>query len=225
MPFSRFFTSRRFFCLVDDDRIDVAAPSNYINKKFRMKGFLLVVTIKSAVLFQCDTSTMDNRRRVFLITSIDEEEQKEFFSQLTAQRNEPIVVDLHSPKRRSAVLKQVEEEEETENEEEDGRRFVSIQSATKRRKADLTCVICHGRAFGYNFEQITCESCKGFLVLFSSVADRSSRFSFSAFFRRNALHPIVGSSATNETKRMFCFSFEGKNQMFQSESNIAERTL
>jgi len=31
----------------------------------------------------------------------------------------------------------------------------------KRRKADLTCVICGGSASGYNFNQITCESCKG----------------------------------------------------------------
>ncbi|CAF3660415.1 unnamed protein product [Adineta steineri] len=41
----------------------------------------------------------------------------------------------------------------------------------KRRKADLTCVICEGHAYNYNFGQITCESCK-------------------AFFRRNALHLI-----------------------------------
>ncbi|UJR24841.1 hypothetical protein I4U23_006210 [Adineta vaga] len=43
---------------------------------------------------------------------------------------------------------------------------------TKRRKADLTCVICEGSAFGHHFGQITCESCK-------------------AFFRRNALQEIA----------------------------------
>ncbi|CAF1977121.1 unnamed protein product [Rotaria magnacalcarata] len=40
----------------------------------------------------------------------------------------------------------------------------------KRYKALLTCVICTGDAHGYNFDAISCESCK-------------------AFFRRNALQP------------------------------------
>jgi hypothetical protein len=34
-------------------------------------------------------------------------------------------------------------------------------SNTRKRKADLTCVVCGGEAIGYNFAQITCESCKG----------------------------------------------------------------
>ncbi|CAF1469057.1 unnamed protein product [Adineta ricciae] len=32
----------------------------------------------------------------------------------------------------------------------------------KRRKADLTCMICDGRCSGYNFSVISCESCKAF---------------------------------------------------------------
>jgi hypothetical protein len=42
-----------------------------------------------------------------------------------------------------------------------------------RKKPDgLMCSICQGPAHGYNFDAITCESCK-------------------AFFRRNALRPDV----------------------------------
>ncbi|CAF3491941.1 unnamed protein product [Rotaria sordida] len=37
-----------------------------------------------------------------------------------------------------------------------------------RKKSDLSCVVCRGSAHGYNFDAISCESCK-------------------AFFRRNAL--------------------------------------
>ncbi|CAF1211619.1 unnamed protein product [Rotaria sordida] len=40
-----------------------------------------------------------------------------------------------------------------------------------KMKKNLRCVVCNGRAFGYNFDQISCESCK-------------------AFFRRNALRDI-----------------------------------
>ncbi|CAF3726167.1 unnamed protein product [Rotaria sp. Silwood1] len=44
------------------------------------------------------------------------------------------------------------------------------KSASKRYKLLLTCVVCNGDAHGYNFDAISCESCK-------------------AFFRRNALRP------------------------------------
>jgi hypothetical protein len=28
-------------------------------------------------------------------------------------------------------------------------------------KKNLTCTVCGARAYGYNFDQISCESCKG----------------------------------------------------------------
>lgn len=43
---------------------------------------------------------------------------------------------------------------------------------SKKKKASLTCVVCGSPATGYNFDAITCESCK-------------------AFFRRNALKTSV----------------------------------
>ncbi|CAF1125607.1 unnamed protein product [Rotaria sordida] len=48
----------------------------------------------------------------------------------------------------------------------------------KKRKADLTCVICGGQAVGYNFSQISCESCK-------------------AFFRRHAFQSIEKAKCIN----------------------------
>ncbi|CAF0921620.1 unnamed protein product [Adineta ricciae] len=51
-------------------------------------------------------------------------------------------------------------------------------------KRDLQCVVCGARAFGYNFDQITCESCK-------------------AFFRRNALRNL----------KEFCCRFNGDCQI------------
>ena len=45
-------------------------------------------------------------------------------------------------------------------------------SKEKRTKCDLMCVVCDSPANGYNFDAVTCESCK-------------------AFFRRNAFRPIV----------------------------------
>ncbi|CAF2614290.1 unnamed protein product [Rotaria sp. Silwood2] len=49
------------------------------------------------------------------------------------------------------------------------KRSYSNASFRKRDRHDLICVVCHAPAMGYNFDQITCESCK-------------------AFFRRNALN-------------------------------------
>ncbi|CAF5051802.1 unnamed protein product, partial [Rotaria sp. Silwood1] len=40
-----------------------------------------------------------------------------------------------------------------------------------KSKKNLRCIVCNGRAFGYNFDRISCESCK-------------------AFFRRNALRDM-----------------------------------
>ena len=46
------------------------------------------------------------------------------------------------------------------------------QRYVRKKPEGLICSICEGPAHGYNFDAITCESCK-------------------AFFRRNALRPGV----------------------------------
>ena len=56
-----------------------------------------------------------------------------------------------------------------------------------RKKPDgLICSICDGPAHGYNFDAITCESCK-------------------AFFRRNALKTDVNEKKSDETNVQFFF--------------------
>jgi hypothetical protein len=49
-------------------------------------------------------------------------------------------------------------------------------SKDKKPKSDLNCVVCDSPANGYNFDAVTCESCK-------------------AFFRRNAFRPIVSDNS------------------------------
>lgn len=46
------------------------------------------------------------------------------------------------------------------------------QQLAKKPRGELICVVCGAAANGYNFDAITCESCK-------------------AFFRRNAFRPLV----------------------------------
>ena len=36
-----------------------------------------------------------------------------------------------------------------------------INYERKKEKKNLICAVCGARAFGYNFDQISCESCKG----------------------------------------------------------------
>jgi ribosomal protein L37E len=52
------------------------------------------------------------------------------------------------------------------------RQFNNVLTHTKSKKNHLTCVVCGSTARGYNFNAITCMSCK-------------------IFFRRNALTGIV----------------------------------
>lgn len=49
-----------------------------------------------------------------------------------------------------------------------------------KKTIELKCCVCGGKAFGFNFNQITCESCK-------------------AFFRRNAFK----SEVKNKMKEIF----------------------
>lgn len=65
-----------------------------------------------------------------------------------------------------------EEEYEDEVDEEDKVNMTSGSANAKRAKGELICVVCGAAANGYNFDAITCESCK-------------------AFFRRNAFRPLV----------------------------------
>ncbi len=39
--------------------------------------------------------------------------------------------------------------------------YVKSTNMNRRRRDDLTCVICEGPASGHNFGQISCSSCKG----------------------------------------------------------------
>ncbi|CAF1077316.1 unnamed protein product [Didymodactylos carnosus] len=63
--------------------------------------------------------------------------------------------------------------EENEQQEQMDHHIDSIEQKVKLTKKNLICRVCGAKAFGYNFDQVTCESCK-------------------AFFRRNALRNMSG---------------------------------
>nr|ASL70576.1 nuclear receptor [Brachionus plicatilis] len=64
-----------------------------------------------------------------------------------------------------------EDEYEDEPDDEDKSTLGAASALQKKPKGELTCVVCGAPANGYNFDAITCESCK-------------------AFFRRNAFRPL-----------------------------------
>ncbi|CAF4770602.1 unnamed protein product [Rotaria sp. Silwood1] len=111
--------------------------------------------------------------KFLIITSVDDDDDNDnILSCLNQTNDETVVVNLND---KNIINTQL-------NFNNNNKRYLSSMedkilnndsksSTIKRRKADLTCVICEGHASGYNFDQISCESCK-------------------AFFRRNALHPI-----------------------------------
>ncbi|CAF1384303.1 unnamed protein product [Adineta steineri] len=94
-----------------------------------------------------------------------------------------------------------------------------INNTQKKEKRDLRCAVCNARAFGYNFDQISCESCK-------------------AFFRRNALKNINDlhcrfsgtCNITTDTRRHCsycrinkCFAVGMKKEWIRSEEDKLKR--
>jgi len=105
-----------------------------------------------------------SKTKFVLITSIDDDQEK-LLSSLNGNQLEKFVLELDQNNSNKRNVFSTDEEICSSPSSS------SKGTSTKRRKADLTCVICGGKAIGYNFAQISCESCK-------------------AFFRRNALQPL-----------------------------------
>ena len=94
-----------------------------------------------------------SKTKFVIITSIDDD-QEQLLSSLNETQLEKFVLELDQtdPKKRTSVS--TVQDEDVSSPSPRG-------STGKKRKADLTCVICGGKAIGYNFAQISCESCKG----------------------------------------------------------------
>lgn len=87
------------------------------------------------------------------------------------------------------------------NLEENSRLEKSSSKSSQRRKDDsLICSICEAPAHGYNFDAITCESCK-------------------AFFRRNALKGKVKQNGRDFFLKTKFFSL-GKIQMSRKRRTL-----
>ena len=75
---------------------------------------------------------------------------------------------------------------------EEGEDVANDAEASKREKSNKLCMVCGDKALGYNFNALTCESCK-------------------AFFRRNALKNKV---RTKLPSILICFRHFSKRFTF-----------
>ncbi|CAF1092344.1 unnamed protein product [Rotaria sp. Silwood1] len=126
-----------------------------------------------------------NSKKMVFITSIDDDNHN-ILSCLNSKNVEAIVVNLSNTKLMNGyqINNEIPKRSLSQLEQQIPSIDVSKNTNTKKRKADLTCVICEGQAIGYNFDQISCESCK-------------------AFFRRNAFHPIEKTKCINYNDNVF----------------------
>ena len=69
---------------------------------------------------------------------------------------------------------------------EEGEDVANDAEASKREKSNKLCMVCGDKALGYNFNALTCESCK-------------------AFFRRNALKNKVRTKLPSKNLNQACF--------------------
>ncbi|CAF4234290.1 unnamed protein product [Rotaria sp. Silwood2] len=98
------------------------------------------------------TLTASSKRRRIIIITGDEDVLKRIRISSTISEVEPTVVEFSDTTQDTSHV------------------MVEMQALVKQKKSNLktlTCVVCGGKALGYNFDAITCPSCK-------------------AFFRRNA---------------------------------------
>ncbi|CAF3448306.1 unnamed protein product [Rotaria sp. Silwood1] len=126
-----------------------------------------------------------NSKKMVFITSIDDDNHN-ILSCLNSKNVEAIVVNLNNTNLMNGyqINNEIPKQSLSQSEKQISSIDVSKNTNTKKRKADLTCVICEGQAIGYNFDQISCESCK-------------------AFFRRNAFHPIEKTKCINYNDNVF----------------------
>ncbi|CAF3425918.1 unnamed protein product [Rotaria socialis] len=119
-------------------------------------------------------------KKILIITSVDDDANNDnFLSCLNSTTVETIVVNLNNKNMTDTYSTQNKSNKRSLASSGNTKLNDSSQNGTvKKRKADLTCAICQGHAFGYNFDQISCESCK-------------------AFFRRNAFHEIEKTKCFN----------------------------
>ncbi|CAF1110627.1 unnamed protein product [Adineta ricciae] len=126
--------------------------------------------------------------QVVIITSIDDHDNDKILSYLDPSNVETFIFDWNKKSSMNGCEDSVTNKKRSFSFSEQDTFSDATQNATiKKRKADLTCVVCSGHAIGYNFGQITCESCKGLNDLY--YQEMLIIVSL-AFFRRNALQSI-----------------------------------
>ncbi|CAF1513541.1 unnamed protein product [Adineta steineri] len=102
----------------------------------------------------------------------DAVDEKNLLSCLNSINGKTMFVNLNNNNKRSSSSSQLE------------------NGNIKRRKADLTCVICEGHAYNYNFGQITCESCKNFFRRNASLLIENTKCRSSNNIRCNIRYDI-----------------------------------
>lgn len=99
-------------------------------------------------------SMTDGRKRRFMIITADES----IIEQIQNSTNNGLITSI--------VI------DSTDDENEFSSSACNLPANKRTKHRSLICVVCGATALGYNFDAITCESCK-------------------AFFRRNALKDFV----------------------------------
>ncbi|CAF4159828.1 unnamed protein product [Adineta steineri] len=102
----------------------------------------------------------------------DDMDEQNLLSCLNSINGKTMFVNLNNNNKRSSSSSQLE------------------NGNIKRRKADLTCVICEGHAYNYNFGQITCESCKNFFRRNASLLIENTKCRSSNNIRCNIRYDI-----------------------------------
>jgi hypothetical protein len=184
--------------MLKNSEITSSANNAYLNKLQYSTNSNISGPGSSSFFHNGQSSAMGHHPRPHILDQdLEEDDNSSNYSDESDKNSKPHQSDFKFPVNNFILSeissKSMDLQKNSINRSNDANRASGQSSSNMASKTELFCVICGASANGYNFDAVTCESCK-------------------AFFRRNAFRPLVSYLLTIEKDNLLVkshiFNFE-----------------